>query len=900
MALNALSLTVTSGVQGRRFRSTLAGLTAGTVVDIVHPSAPGFGVSNGILGNEGLPYDANLAVVRERVPLTGETKDNYFVISASGAYAIAQQAAGISANGRYRIAPVNTGDGSLQWKVFVEDATGATTSANIGVTVITLGTLTLSGTLRIGTAASGTIIGATAGSTITGNIPGITINSGARTYSGTPTGSAATISNGLVETLTGASNTPNNSSITVAPVVVTISGTPSASATVGTSYSFTPTTANGAGTKVFSLTGTLPAGLSFSTSTGAITGTPTTVQTASGLNITVTDSSGSASLGVFSIAVSSVSLATPFNQLYIMGPGDSRTAMGHGVTIGTYGTTTTGITSSAVGSAGTSVDGMLPSALGNKIRENDFLISPPSATFLNMGTGGALAAEVFAWPRRSGAGAANATVSISGTTMTVSVAAGLDDIMPGQIVSGTGIAANTKVVNQLTGTAGGLGTYTVDTSQTVGSTANCSFFFTNTKTIAETAANSAAIVSLWIGTNGSGSAGTLVTELAALDTAIKGLTVPGFAYPGYRPNGEATDQPLPLYSGQPKTLIIFNETRRGTTTLGAVSQIAGDPASFANYARTVKRYSFDSGDATYANSHVVVVDTFDDPILANLADTTNFVPNAGYFADGLHPGETAIFAMANIAATRLAPIISTWTTFESLVDTTTSASSLTDNPLFVTTTGGTASLVSNTVSLDGVDKTAVASQAIPANWQIAFTGGSAGLNIDFHYNALGGNLGNEVVMHITGTPNINTTISMTNTATTAKKNAFDLSTEAARLCARVKYTITSGNVAKATISFLMQAASLATKQYKSEVGLVGGITGYGNNSSFPMWLKEPAASAEFTSYQTLMTKNVSYVRYGETGHPTVMQSIFATQFQAGVAVDATVTLSQFGALKVTN
>jgi hypothetical protein len=98
----------------------------------------------------------------------------------------------------------------------------------------------------------------------------------------------------------------------------------------------------------------------------------------------------------------------------------------------------------------------------------------------------------------------------------------------------------------------------------------------------------------------------------------------------------------------------------------------------------------------------------------------------------------------------------------------------------------------------------------------------------------------------------------------------------------------------------MQAASLATKQYKSEVGLVGGITGYGNNSSFPMWLKEPAASAEFTSYQTLMTKNVSYVRYGETGHPTVMQSIFATQFQAGVAVDATVTLSQFGALKVTN
>lgn len=84
-----------------------------------------------------------------------------------------------------------------------------------------------------------------------------------------------------------------------------LTGTPSATASVGQPYTFTPTRTGGHAVYVFSLTGTLPAGLSFNTSTGAITGTPTTEQTASGLNITVTDSDGlTASLGAFSITVS--------------------------------------------------------------------------------------------------------------------------------------------------------------------------------------------------------------------------------------------------------------------------------------------------------------------------------------------------------------------------------------------------------------------------------------------------------------------------------------------------------------------------------------------------------------------------------------------------------------------
>lgn len=61
--------------------------------------------------------------------------------------------------------------------------------------------------------------------------------------------------------------------------------------------------------------------------------------------------------------------------------------------------------------------------------------------------------------------AASVTGSISGTTLTVSgVTSGL--LQVGDVLSGTGVTANTRIIAFGTGT-GGLGNYTVDTSQTV-------------------------------------------------------------------------------------------------------------------------------------------------------------------------------------------------------------------------------------------------------------------------------------------------------------------------------------------------------------------------------------------------------------------------------------------------
>ncbi|MHB8286947.1 MAG: putative Ig domain-containing protein [Caulobacteraceae bacterium] len=83
-----------------------------------------------------------------------------------------------------------------------------------------------------------------------------------------------------------------------------IAGAPAA-ATVGTPYNFSPDATGGVTPYAsYALSGALPAGLTFSTLTGEISGTPTAVGTTSGLSITVTDATGAtATLGPFSITV---------------------------------------------------------------------------------------------------------------------------------------------------------------------------------------------------------------------------------------------------------------------------------------------------------------------------------------------------------------------------------------------------------------------------------------------------------------------------------------------------------------------------------------------------------------------------------------------------------------------
>lgn len=98
---------------------------------------------------------------------------------------------------------------------------------------------------------------------------------------------------------------------TVSPGL-TISGVSgSYTAIPGEAFSITPSAANADGAVSWSLSGSLPDGLSFSNASGAISGTPSgTASTSTGLVLTANDATGSASTSPFSIQVAAAYVAT--------------------------------------------------------------------------------------------------------------------------------------------------------------------------------------------------------------------------------------------------------------------------------------------------------------------------------------------------------------------------------------------------------------------------------------------------------------------------------------------------------------------------------------------------------------------------------------------------------------
>jgi len=89
------------------------------------------------------------------------------------------------------------------------------------------------------------------------------------------------------------------------PPAPTISGTPATQVNEGQAYSFTPTASGPAGLTLTFSVQNLPSWAAFSTSTGAVSGTPSSsnVGTFANIVITVSDGQASAALPAFSIQV---------------------------------------------------------------------------------------------------------------------------------------------------------------------------------------------------------------------------------------------------------------------------------------------------------------------------------------------------------------------------------------------------------------------------------------------------------------------------------------------------------------------------------------------------------------------------------------------------------------------
>ena len=111
----------------------------------------------------------------------------------------------------------------------------------------------------------------------------------------------------------GGGGSTTNSVVSSGDVAPTISGTPPTSATAGQAYSFTPTASGPSGMTLSFSIQNMPSWARFSSSTGALTGTPASsdVGTFSNIVISVSDGTQSASLSAFNIQVASSGSTSP-------------------------------------------------------------------------------------------------------------------------------------------------------------------------------------------------------------------------------------------------------------------------------------------------------------------------------------------------------------------------------------------------------------------------------------------------------------------------------------------------------------------------------------------------------------------------------------------------------------
>jgi YVTN family beta-propeller protein/uncharacterized repeat protein (TIGR03803 family) len=198
--------------------------------------------------------------------------------------------------------------GTYNFTAQVKDSQGNTATASCSIVVSSGGTLNCpTGTAQVGIAYSSALT-ATGGvppytfSIIAGSLPpGLSLNASTGAITGTPT--TVGTYNFTAQVVDSKGNTATASCSIVVLPALTLS-CPTGTGQVGVSYSSALTATGGVSPYTFSITiGALPPGLLLNSSTGAITGTPTTAGT---YNFTaqVTDSKGNTAIASCSIVVS--------------------------------------------------------------------------------------------------------------------------------------------------------------------------------------------------------------------------------------------------------------------------------------------------------------------------------------------------------------------------------------------------------------------------------------------------------------------------------------------------------------------------------------------------------------------------------------------------------------------
>jgi len=249
----------------------------------------------------------------------------------------------------------------------------------------------------------------------TGTTAGLLFNTGNGQISGTPTSTLGTTTYTVTATDDIGATSNKTFTLNIAAELTTTQAVPSIVVTVDTALASTiPVTASGGfGTKTFSISPELPTGLSFGTSDGSVSGTPTVLSSSTTYTVTVTDDLGITSSKTFTLSV-------------IVASGEQRYTSAGTFTF----TVPTGVTSVSVvalgggASGGVTGSGTGPTYYGGGgggglAYRNNVSVTPGQTISVVVGAGGA---RVGGTTRNPSTGAAINFIGNNGTNSSVTIA----------------------------------------------------------------------------------------------------------------------------------------------------------------------------------------------------------------------------------------------------------------------------------------------------------------------------------------------------------------------------------------------------------------------------------------------------------------------------------------------
>jgi hypothetical protein len=384
--------------------------------------------------------------------------------------------------------------GAATFTVTVTDANSATATATFSLTVN--GAVTAAqviGSTMLSQNHAATPFTPVTGSGGTGSLtygvsPGLPTGLNFSTSTGAVTGTPTAISGATTYTVT---VTDTNSATATATFSLTVNGAVTAAQAVGSTmlsqnHAATPFTpvigSGGTGTLTYSISPTLPAGLSLSSTAGAVTGTPTVISGATTYTVTVTDTNSATATATFSLTVNGAVTAaqtvgsTMLSQNHAATPFTPVTGSG-GTGILTYSISPTlpaGLSFSSTTGAITGTPTAISGATTYTVTVTDANSATATATFSLTVNGAVTAAQTIGATTLSQNHAATSFTPIIGSGGTGTLIYSVSPTLPAglSLNSATGTITGTPTV------VSGATTYTVTVTDANGATATATFVLT--------------------------------------------------------------------------------------------------------------------------------------------------------------------------------------------------------------------------------------------------------------------------------------------------------------------------------------------------------------------------------------------------------------------------------------